>query len=118
MKLGKMVEEVLKHLNKKPATVLYPFEKLEMPGEFRGRIIYSSEKCVGCRLCEKDCPAFAIKIIKVGEKKFDAKIDLDRCIFCAQCVESCNKKALLLSSEYELAEIDPIIARIVVHKLL
>ena len=118
MKPGKMIGEVLRHLGKKPATVLYPFEKLEMPDQFRGRIVAQRELCVGCRLCEKDCPAFAIKITKIAEKESDVEIDIEKCIFCAQCVDSCAKKALAVSSEYELASVDPIIARLTIHELL
>lgn len=118
MKIGKMVNEVVKHLGKKPATVRYPFEKLTMPEHFRGRIVFVSELCVGCGLCERDCPAFAIEITEIGEKKFEGKIQLERCIFCAQCAESCKKNALIVTQEYELAEIDPIIARMVARQLL
>ncbi len=118
MRLGKMLNEVIAHLNKKPATVLYPFEKVELPDQYRGRILQDNALCNGCGLCVKDCPAFAIEVIKVGEKQFSTKIDLNRCIFCAQCAESCNKKALLVSTEYELAEVDPVIARLTIHELL
>jgi formate hydrogenlyase subunit 6/NADH:ubiquinone oxidoreductase subunit I len=118
MKAGKMMTEVLKHLARKPATVLYPFERPAMPDGFRGRIMHNDELCGGCRLCERDCPAFAITVEKVGEKRYVVSIDVSRCIFCAQCVESCPKKALAVSAEYELAEIDPIISRMTIERLL
>lgn len=118
MKLGKILNEVIAHLNKKPATVLYPFERIELPDQYRGKIIQDGDLCNGCGLCEKDCPAFALEIIEVGEKTYTAKIDLERCIFCAQCVESCVKKALKTSTDYELAEVDPVVARLTIHELL
>jgi len=117
MKVGKMVNEVILHLGRKPATVRYPFEKIEMPEGYRGRIIYEAGACTGCRLCEKDCPAFAIEIIEVGEKQFVARIHYDRCIYCAQCVESCHKNALSISAEYELAEVDPIVLPLTAYEL-
>lgn len=106
MKLGKMLREVLKSLFKKPATNLYPFEKLPMADNYRGKISFDSQKCVGCKLCMKDCPSNAIEINKVGEKQFEATIDLSKCIYCGQCVESCFKKALIVTSDIELAQLD------------
>jgi formate hydrogenlyase subunit 6/NADH:ubiquinone oxidoreductase subunit I len=110
---GKMVEETLDNAMKKPATLLYPFEKEEMPDKFRGRLNFIPEKCVGCKLCEKDCPANAIKINKLGDKLFEAVIDLHRCIFCAQCVDSCVRKALETTKEFELAQLSKENLRIV-----
>lgn len=107
MKLpGKMVGEVLRHLLKKPATTLYPRERSAMPPGYRGKIVFCAEKCIGCKLCQRDCPAAALEIKKVGEKRFEAVFDLDCCIFCSQCVDSCNKKALETTNEFELAQIE------------
>lgn len=33
-------------------------------------------------------------------------IDLGKCLFCEQCVESCPKDALVMTTEYELATSD------------
>jgi len=45
------------------------------------------EKCSGCKLCERVCPAGAIEMV---EKK--AAIDDDRCIDCQRCIDRCNKE--------------------------
>ena len=141
IKIGKMLEQVLDSLVRKPATCRYPYEKAVMPPNFRGKLKFYPEKCIGCRLCMKDCPSGAIQInhawsvinkvgeasrdtqpdvfakpseatsaqrlgAKEGEKRFEAVISLDKCIYCAQCVDTCPKKALAITPEFELAQLD------------
>jgi len=115
MKPGKMLREVLGSVFKKPATNLYPVEKLEMPESFRGKLKFYPEKCIGCKLCMKDCPTNAIVIVKVAEKSFEAHIDLSSCIYCAQCVYSCPKAALESTRDVELAQLDSSKLRIIFH---
>jgi formate hydrogenlyase subunit 6/NADH:ubiquinone oxidoreductase subunit I len=91
---------------RRPATIRYPYVKPEMPKSFRGRIKFYPEKCIGCKMCVRDCPSDAIEIIKVGEKKFECKMHLDKCIYCGQCVDSCPKKALECTTDFELAQIE------------
>ncbi len=112
---GKMAKEVLRHSIMAPATRNYPFEKMEMPDNFRGKIVFDYEKCIGCKICVRDCPARAIAITKVADKLFEAEFYLDRCIYCAQCVDSCPKGALDNSGEFELAQIDRTKHRIHFH---
>ncbi len=106
MRPGKILRQVLFSLTKKPATINYPVEKHAMPLGFRGKLKFYPEKCVGCQMCVKDCPSGAIAIKKIGEKEFQAEINLGKCIYCAQCVDSCMKKALEATSEFELAQLD------------
>jgi formate hydrogenlyase subunit 6/NADH:ubiquinone oxidoreductase subunit I len=106
MKPGRMIMQVLSSVIKKPATIQYPYERTEIPKNFRGKIRFYPEKCIGCKLCMRDCPSNAINIKKVGEKQFEAEIELDKCIYCGQCVDSCLKKAIELTSEFELAQLD------------
>ncbi|OGS20109.1 MAG: hypothetical protein A2252_11195 [Elusimicrobia bacterium RIFOXYA2_FULL_39_19] len=108
MKLGAFLPEIFKHLFKKPNTVCYPFEKIGVPKDFRGMPVFTSSKCIGCKLCVMDCPAEALEIIRVSEteKKFKMILHNDRCIHCAQCVDSCNKDAIAMNADYELAAFD------------
>jgi formate hydrogenlyase subunit 6/NADH:ubiquinone oxidoreductase subunit I len=114
---AKMLEELLRSLTKKPATVRYPAQGRDMPKGFRGKLIFDPEKCVGCKLCMRDCPTGAIEIRKIKEKEFEAVINLGKCIYCAQCVDSCMKKALEATPEYELAQLDNAKLKVTFHVL-
>ena len=68
-KPGKMTRQALSSAVRKPATVLYPFERLTPPPAMRGKIVGDANKCIGCKLCMRDCPSDAIHIIKT-EKEY------------------------------------------------
>jgi NADH-quinone oxidoreductase chain I len=113
IKPGKMIAEVVSHLWKKPVTTKYPAVKLQMPLRFRGRLEFYSDKCIGCKLCMRDCPSNAIEIKKIGDKRFECNVDLSKCIYCGQCVDVCPKKALAMTTDFELAQLDRSKLRIV-----
>ena len=50
--------------------------------------VIDKEKCINCRLCEKNCKAAAIDI------KGGMEIDYSRCVVCGNCIEECKKDAL------------------------
>jgi len=103
-----MQKELMKSLAKKPVTLRYPFEKLTPPNGFRGKLEWDSEKCVGCGVCVRICPAFALEMVGKGLTA-ELRYYLSRCAFCAQCVESCPRDALKTTDQYELASYEHVI---------
>jgi len=105
-KTGKMAGQVLSSVFKKPATTRYPYVRDDVPTNLKAKIKFNPEKCIGCKLCIRDCPSNAINIIDMGDKKYEAEFALDKCIYCSQCVLSCLKGALETTNEFELAQLD------------
>jgi len=103
---GKILPQALAALFRKPATVSYPNRRDDVFPNVRGKLVFDEAKCVGCKMCVRDCPARAIEIEKVADKKYKAVLHIDHCIFCGQCVESCHSGALECTPEFELAQLN------------
>lgn len=106
MKKRSFTWDVVKGAFKKPATVSYKGGDFTLDSRVRGKLSYDRAQCVACGLCMKDCPTGAIKVINEGTKEnkdMHAYLDMGRCIFCAQCVDSCAKHCLSYTSESNLA---------------
>jgi NADH-quinone oxidoreductase subunit I len=95
-------------------TTKYPFEKLPIGPRYRAihemkRLLESGhERCIACGLCEKICPANAIRIEahygEDGRKAVDEyTINFGRCIFCGYCAEVCPELAITHGGRYETA---------------
>jgi len=109
MTIGAMLGDILESLFKKPVTERYPFERKPAPERLRGKLYWEPEKCSGCQLCVKDCPADAIELIVLDKvaKRFVMRYNPDRCTYCGQCVDNCRFDCLGLSSEeWELAALN------------
>ena len=108
MRLGTMLSDTMRSLFRRPVTQKYPIERKATPEHLRGKLYWNPEKCTGCALCVKDCPANAIELITIDKasKRFVIRYHADRCTFCAQCVQSCRFSCLGMSSEqWELASV-------------
>lgn len=73
------------------------------PYEYRGKIKFDSEKCIGCGLCTRVCAPCAItktiKKIDEGTQEITLIFDLASCTFCGMCSDFCSKKAITLTEE-------------------
>jgi NADH-quinone oxidoreductase subunit I len=89
-----MISHVFDNIRSKPATRLYPFEKREPPPGARGHLVNDPAACVYCGLCQRRCPAMALR---VERKPKTWTLDRYRCILCGYCVEICPKQSLSMN---------------------
>ncbi len=108
MRIGSMFADVFASIFRRPVTEKYPFERRDTPERLRGKLVWDPTKCTGCQLCSKDCPSNAIELITIdkAKKQFVVLYHMDRCTFCAQCVQNCRFKCLGMTHEqWELASL-------------
>ena len=56
-----------------------------------------AEKCIGCGMCSKGCPANCIvrtDYVAPGHKLASLAIDADKCVKCGACISTCKFKAI------------------------
>ena len=113
---GKVLRQANRGAKRTHVVVEYPEVPVTLMPRFRGRLQLIKDeqgeiKCVCCMACEKICPTQVIIIgagrgRKEGRKTpFPARYDfeMERCIFCEFCVESCGFDAIILNHQFELA---------------
>ena len=87
---GKCVAACPKHLIE-----LVPYEAMHLvqcSSKDKGKDVMSacSVGCIGCHLCEKNCPSDAVHVVDNI-----AYIDQEKCTGCGICAEKCPKKIIL-----------------------
>ncbi|MCL6613603.1 MAG: 4Fe-4S dicluster domain-containing protein [Firmicutes bacterium] len=95
----------------KPITVEYPFKKLKFAPVYRGGFCFYPDRCNACKSCQNACPNNVIAV--TGERGEDKKMrlvkyemDLQYCLYCGLCQESCNKDAITMTDHIDLATFD------------
>jgi NADH-quinone oxidoreductase, chain I len=92
----------------RPVTILYPYEKMWMPDNYRGRPGLKFDECVACGMCVRMCPTACIKLVDVeddnGQKVQRPQVNVGRCAMCGYCAEYCPVDAMTVTPEFELAE--------------
>jgi len=104
LRVSPIIPRILGNLARKPATNLFPkTEPVKVPEDFRGRLTYNVDKCVGCRMCVTVCPAGVFVFLPEIRK---VTLWTGRCVFCKQCVDVCPTGALEMTDEFLLASYD------------
>lgn len=96
-----LLREALRSLAEGPVTRPYP-PGPEVEAEARGMPVVHEDRCVGCTLCARSCPAGAIRMVVVGSRKVGEKeipvrrprIDYMHCIYCGLCADVCPRHAI------------------------
>ena len=110
--IGQGLAVTFDHMQRRPVTVQYPYEKLIPSERFRGRIHFEFDKCIACEVCVRVCP-INLPVVDWEFNKATKKkqlnhysIDFGVCIFCGNCVEYCPTNCLSMTEDYELSTYD------------
>jgi len=94
----------------RPNTVLYPYQKLDLPPTYRGKHTLDFKRCIGCGNCVEICPNDCMWMEKLEDPELGKierpGVDTGRCLFCGFCVEVCPTVAIHETVEFELADGD------------
>lgn len=99
------VKEAISQLFSKPSCAMYPAVPSEAAPNYRGRIVYHADKCIGCGMCERVCSGNAIsRTVEKTEEgdKITLTFNLGSCTFCATCADFCSRKAIEFSGDYHM----------------
>lgn len=87
-----MLKTSLKNLISSPLTSKEPY----VPKENRGAVMWDMDKCIFCRLCERNCPTGAITTVKNESQS----VERFKCIVCGECVRVCPTQTIYMISQF------------------
>jgi formate hydrogenlyase subunit 6/NADH:ubiquinone oxidoreductase subunit I len=99
------IKEAIKNVFQSPVTNKYPHVKPEVPKDYRGKLKFNPDLCVGCGMCMRVCsPSSITKDVKNIEdaQEITLNFDMTSCTFCKMCADFCAKKAIDFTQEYSL----------------
>lgn len=96
------LKEALVCLEAGQVTLPYPFAPHPPEGEFRGKPVLNTRKCMSCGACGNACPARLISITDGGAIR-TLRFELGRCTYCGNCRDACPQEAIELSEHFELS---------------
>ena len=106
-----------RNLKQGPQTEAFPLGPAFTPERLRGRIEFKAESCEGCRICERVCPANAIRFAKTPDgMTFDCWHDT--CVFCGTCAFYCPSGSIRQTGEWALAHVQADKYAVVEHGLI
>lgn len=101
--MANMFQLITRNISKKPATRLYPNVVREPFERTRGQLVFNEDPCIYCGICQRQCPADAIKVDRANTTW---ELNSFRCIICGECVQKCPKKCLSLSNQRRLPGVE------------
>ena len=94
-----------RNLKQGPQTEAFPLGPAFTPERLRGRIEFKAESCEGCRICERVCPANAIRFAKTPDgMTFDCWHNT--CVFCGNCEFYCPTDAIHQTNDWDLSHVN------------
>jgi Ni,Fe-hydrogenase III small subunit/ferredoxin len=94
-----MLQVSLARLRQGHRTIAYPAAPPTLPDRFRGLPALDASKCPdGCRACVEACPTEALTF-----EQGRLRLDLGRCLFCADCASACPEGAIRYTGDHRLA---------------
>ena len=87
---GKCIAACPKHLIELIPYSLKTFVKCNSNEKGKALMEACQVGCIGCKLCEKNCPSGAVTVTN-----FLAHIDAEKCTNCGICAEKCPRKSIV-----------------------